>query len=130
MSTKRDEDRAKQQAGYQFASVAEMIKNLENAQTDEEREEAEQAIFEDPLSVEMRSDWHVVGDSAKDTEYNILLCTGGPAVRIIGDLNEYQEPETARLEYQDWFTKWEEYHLTEEETEVLLKYASMFYFAS
>jgi hypothetical protein len=31
--------------------------------------------------------------------------TGGPAVRITGDLADYGEPETASIEYQDWFTQ-------------------------
>jgi len=31
----------------------------------------------------------------------ILLCTGGPVVRIVGDLSQHHEPDSARLEYQD-----------------------------
>ena len=104
--------------------------------TDEEREqyhdedEARERIQENALSVEVRADWHQPGgEDTKPTEYKILLCTGGPAVRIIGDLNEYQEPETARLEYQDWFTPWEKYRdTTSEEDDKLLTYARQFYF--
>ena len=106
--------------------------------TEEEREEyhdeeaVRQSISEDPLSVEVRADWHTPGDEGnKPTEYNILLCTGGPACRIIGDLDEYQQPDTAKIEYQDWFTPWEALlPLEDEEHEALLTYARQFYFGS
>jgi len=93
-------------------------------------DEARETLSEDPLSVEVRSDWHTPGDSSdKPTEYNILLCTGGPAVRIIGKLNEHGQPETAHLEYQDWFTPWERYgNTTDEEDEALLTYTRQFYY--
>jgi hypothetical protein len=44
---------------------------------------------------------------AKPSEFMILLCTGGPAVRIRGELDRYSEPEKPRIEYQDWFTPWQ-----------------------
>ena len=58
----------------------------------------------------------------------ILLCTGGPAVRIVGDLNEHGEPDTARIEYQDWFTYWERLPIKREQEDLLLDYARCFYF--
>lgn len=84
-------------------------------------ESAEQAIYESPLSVEVRSDWHPPGADSEETQYQILLCTGGiaeagnlawPAVRIIGGLGEDSQPESATLQCQDWlsrdgFTAWE-----------------------
>ena len=103
--------------------------------TEEEREsyhdedEARQALDEDPLSVEVRSDWHTPGGDSEETEYTILLCTGGPAVRIIGDLGPHNEPDSAKIEYQDWFTPWVEYtDSTTDEDNALLTYARHFYF--
>jgi len=94
-------------------------------------DEARQSIEEDPLSVQVRSDWHTPGEEAPASEYEILLCTGGPAVRITGELTQYQEPETAQIEYQDWFTPWQRYcATTSEEDEALLTYARQFYFGS
>jgi len=87
-----------------------------------------QTLDDDPLSVEVRASWHEPGGEVKDDEYAITLCTGGPAVRITGDLNEHGEPDTARLEYQDWFTPWEEYLTTIQEGKGLLTYAQHFYF--
>ena len=53
--------------------------------SDENREEyhdedaAREAITEDALSAEVRSDWHTPGDDgAGNTEYRICLCTGCP----------------------------------------------------
>lgn len=105
--------------------------------TEEEREqyhnedEARQSISEDPLSVQVRSDWHTPGKEEAPAEYEILLCTGGPACRIVGQLGQHQEPETAVIEYQDWFTPWETYHnTTGDEDAALLTYAQQFYFGS
>ena len=94
-----------------------------------DEDEAREAISEDPLSVEVRSDWHLPGDgNDKPTEYKVLLCTGGPACRIVGDLDLYPQPFTAKLEYQDWFIPWKLYRTTEEEYEALLTYAQQFYY--
>ena len=120
-----DQERAKDQAKAQLNSIIEMVNDLNNA---EDTEEAEQRIQEDPLSVQVRSDWEDPSDNLKATEFNILLCTGGPAVRIIGDLDSYQYPETARLQYQDCFTQWEDYPLDQDEENALITYAQQFYF--
>lgn len=125
-------DHAKDQARSQYESIAEMIaayKQAENDDNDEAREEAGERIQEDPLSVEVRSGWYTPGSSdAPAEEYNILLCTGGPAVRIIGALNEYLEPDSARIQYQDWGTPWTDYPLTSEQEATVLKYAQHFYY--
>jgi hypothetical protein len=92
----------------------------------EQAEEAQQAIYDDPLSVQVRSGWNNPGDDMTPAEYCILLCTGGPAVRIVGDLNDWKEPESARMEYQDWGTPWEKYDGANQD--VMLQYARQFYF--
>jgi len=108
-----------------------------DAATEEERGEyhnedgARQSISEDPLSIQVRSDWHTPGEEEAPAEYEILLCTGGPACRIVGQLGQHQEPETAVIEYQDWFTPWETYlNTTGDEDAALLTYAQQFYFSS
>lgn len=92
------------------------------------QEDAETAIQEDPLSIEIRSDWHSVGDASKACEFAILLSTGGPAVRIHGELNDYHEPYRAWIEYQGWGTSWMEYHGKNVSQEALLTYSRQFYF--
>ncbi len=93
---------------------------------DEER--AQRHIEEGPLSVEVRSGWHVPGAPYEPEEYCILLGTGGPAARIIGDLGECNQPETARFEYQDWFKPWTAAQISSEDEATLLAYAQHFYF--
>ena len=104
---------------------AEELAELEKAAGDcESLEDAEQRINDDPLFVQVRSGWCDVGAEMEAEEYNILLSTGGPATRIIGDLNQYGEPETATLQVQDWFTAWRDYDGGDEAT--LIRYASRF----
>ena len=95
----------------------------------ESEEAARQAITEDPLSVQVRSDWHDVDRPGEASEFCILLCTGGPACRIVGEL-ENDEPFSARIEYQDWGTPWTDYQLSSEEMEDVLTYCRCFYFGS
>lgn len=136
MSTEKEKDleRAKDQAKAQLESIQEMVKILQSEDGGEydgetiSQDDVRERIQEDPLEVSVRGNWHTPGEKAEDSEYLILLCTGGPAVRIIGDLGKYNEPETARLEYQDWFTPWVEYPLTGEEEKDVLTYAREFYY--
>lgn len=92
----------------------------------ESEEQARERIQEDALSVEVRSGWTPLGDTLTADEFNILLTTGGPAVRIMGELDEYGEPRRAWLEVQDWFQPWMQYFPADQE--VLLAYARCFYF--
>jgi hypothetical protein len=87
---------------------------------------ARQSIEEEPLSVEVRSGWHDPGAVCETAEFCILLGTGGPAVRIVGDLGPHNEPETAHLEVQDWYKPWTEY--TDTDQDVLLAYCRCFYY--
>lgn len=110
---------------------AEELLELETAAGDcSDRDDAEQRIHEDALSVEIRSDWHTPGDGegSAPSEFQILLCTGGPAVRIRGALDQYGEPCRAWIEYQDWFTPWTERINQPGDHDALLTYARCFYF--
>lgn len=150
-------DSARRQGQAQFDSIREMVNALQTAENrmagnvqdeisspdDDERaaDDARQAIEEDALSVEVRSGWNDPSswsyadarDKPKPEEYRILLCAGGPAVQIIGELSECGEPETARLQVQDWFTPWTDFRplvdVDNYDSEpILLAYARCFYF--
>jgi len=126
--TKQEDKRAEQQARSKLESIVEMVADLDSTD-DEARDEALERILEHPLSVQVRSGWCNSKQDMEPEEFSILLCTGGPAVRIYGELGQYNEPDRARLEYQDWFTPWEPlYDITEEESEALLRYCQQFYF--
>ena len=89
----------------------------------------EEAMREFPLSVEVRSNWYdpCCGPAAPE-EFCILLSTGGPALRIRGDLSEYAEPSRCWLEYQDWGTPWAQYFSRSEDRCTALRwFASLFY---
>lgn len=109
-----------------LASIVEMVAALEDE--DGDQDEARETIEQDALSVEVRTGWHVPGQASKPDEYRILLTTGGPAVQIVGDLSEYGEPDTARLEVQDWFTQWETFATSSDDDDALMAYAQCFYF--
>jgi len=89
----------------------------------DDEEGAQRHIDEDPLSVELGG-WWSPGSDPEATEYRVLLCTGGPAVRIVGDLGLHGEACSARLEVQDWFKPWTEYGCDED---ILLEYVSRLY---
>jgi hypothetical protein len=130
-----EDNRAEDQARAQLESIINMVVRLRDAEEDdneETREDVIEEIQEDPLSVEVRGGWKTLGseDEEGPAEYMILLCTGGPAVRIVGDLGQYNEPESARIEYQDWFTPWASLPMRREEREYVIEYARQFYFGS
>jgi hypothetical protein len=107
------------------------LRELEEAANGNESEEAaREAIRDDALEVQVRSGWYnpcnkSEGDDPE--EFYILLTTGGPAVRIMGELNDYCEPARAWIEYQDWGTPWTEAPGIISQ-DVLLQYCSQFYF--
>lgn len=91
-------------------------------------ESIQQQIDEMPLSVLVRSDWHAPGDAGEAGEYEILLCTGGPAVRITGPLDSWEQPDDAFLQCQDWGTPWEHVALDHNTQLALQDFARNFYF--
>ena len=72
------------------------------------REALEDEAREWPLSLEFRADsWQLSPTSCEPDQFRILLCTGGPAVQIVGDLTVSGYPADPELQGQDWFTPWQ-----------------------
>jgi hypothetical protein len=71
--------------------------------------------------------WHSLGDVVP-THYRILLCFGGPAVQVTGELGAAMEPSDANIEYQNWFTPWTRLPLGDDAQAAVLQYAQQFYF--
>ena len=119
-------------------SIIEMVERLNAARTYDYPEELEDQYDEDsiseeiynyPLEVTVRTGWVSPGSEDPDWyEYQILITTGGPAVRIIGDLNTYNEPDNVILQHQDWFESWTVYPLSGYERKKLIEFARHFYF--
>jgi hypothetical protein len=122
-------DHARQQGQAQYDSIRELVAKLRDDESDSSRE----AIQEDALSVSVRSGWHSPGsDDGTPEEFEILLCTGGPAVRLIGTLDQHSEPDTVTMQVQNWFQPWTDFNpdIGEDDHSVLLTYARCFYFGS
>ena len=89
-----------------------------------DQDDAMAALYESPLEVLVRSGWAGVGEELEAEEFMILLCTGGPAVRIKGEL-EGGEVTRAWMEYQDWNTPWA--HYTGASQSTLIEFAQYFF---
>lgn len=84
-----------------------------------------------PLSVLVRSGWHSPGETFESAEFEILLSTGGPACRILGELDRgsvaWQAGCRPILQHQDWFKPWTESSY-EVDTNALLWFCEQFYY--
>ena len=137
-----DNSNAIDQARAQVSSIRELVATLKRtrdaynaAGLDDDSsayEEAREAILQDSLDLQVRSCWHTPGNGEQPMlaggEFMLLLATGGPACRIVGDLDDNVEPENPRIEYQDWGTPWTDYSLSEEEAADVLAYCAEYYF--
>ena len=93
-----------------------------------QQDELRESILNNALSVEFRSGWYSSPeDEKKAEEFRILLAWGGPALRIIGELDDYG-PVNPKLQYQDWGTPWTDFEITENQQDALNWFCNCFYF--
>lgn len=118
-------DHPKRNAAGWLAEIREMVAALEGADGDAAR----RTIEESAISVQVRDGWRDPGAASDGAEeYEILLTTGGPALRLVGDLDGGQPDDDPRLEYQDWGLPWTEFEPAREFRAELQAFASVFYF--
>lgn len=96
-------------------------------------DEAREYIQESVLEISVRGDWYAPGTASEEQdgpcEFRILLTTGGPAARIMGELDGRGLPERAWIEYQNWGTGWQELHGDDAPSqEEILSFTQCFYF--
>jgi hypothetical protein len=102
----------------------EELAELEEAAGDcESQEDAIDRIHDDPLSLELSGTW-LPGNTPVADKAILLLSTGGPAVRLIVELDD-SEPRRAYLQVQDWGTPWTDVFT---DGAPLLRYAEQFYY--
>jgi hypothetical protein len=107
----------------EFSADSAELAELETAAGDcDDRDSAQDRIMEDPLSVRVFGE-RVDGEWEVD-KVEFLLTTGGPAVRIMAEIDHHGEPCRAWLEVQDWFKPWTQYHGAD--SEILLAYCQQF----
>ena len=112
-------------------SIVEMVGAYHAAERENDPsavEDALQRIQESPLSVQVRTGWHDIGKGtdAEPEEYEILLSTGGPALRITGRLTAYGDAFSGALQWQDWGTPWTDYAtFSKAEDDALRDFANM-----
>lgn len=130
---------AMQQARAQYDCIADMILRLavaeEQAHTGPDETGASMRdihddIHDSPLSLLVRDGWREPGAGASPEEYELLLYTGGPAVRICGQLDSYCQPISAQLDCQGWGTPWTDARevLPDNWQEVLMSYVNHFFY--
>ena len=108
------------------AAFGELLELKKAAGDCTDREDAERRIHEYPLSIELTGTW-TIGDKPVADRALILLCTGGPAVRIVCELDDYMEPRRAWIQAQDGFMPWTDV-LGGVDSDALLTYCQQFYF--
>ena len=126
-----ERNHAAENAAAWYADIKALMERNASLSLDE-LQELHEEIQAGPLSVLVRDGWRApYGASEGAEEYEILLSTGGPALRVYGRLGEHGEPESAVLQYQDWGTPWTDWYPEEHDSEVarvILAYARCFSF--
>ena len=103
------------------------LEELEEAACDNTSEdEAREVILHDALSVEVRSGWTSSKEEFEPEEFRIVLCTGGPHVELVGDLDS-GTPSRIRVRYRNWGTSGD-YFPSSDELKALETYCAEFYF--
>ena len=136
MQKTKEKNHALQNAIGHIESIVEDYENFNyieslNVTCDEDykkQEEIKESILNSALSVEFRSGWTSNPNDIELEEFKILLTWGGPALRVIGELNQYKEPENVKMQYQDWGTFWTDFEITENQQEALNWFCNCFYF--
>ena len=136
MQKTKEKNHALQNAIGHIESIVEDYENFNyienlNVTCDEDYEKQEkikESILNSALSVEFRSGWTSNPNELEIEEFKILLTWGGPALRVIGDLNQYKEPENVKMQFQDWGTFWTDFEITENQQEALNWFCNCFYF--
>ena len=133
MTTTKNEAHAISNARGQLESIKELYRNYKQAESDDDytrEDEIREQAQEEALCVEFRSGWYSSPESIADLrpeEFKILLAWGGPALRIIGELDEYG-PVNPKLQHQDWGTPWTDFEITEDQQKALNWFCNCFYF--
>lgn len=124
-------DNSNQQAQAHLNTISDLMARYNAAVEDghfELVDDITDECYELPLSCEVRSGWATHPSEFEPEGFRILLCTGGPAVQLIGELDRGGAATSAILQHQDWFEPWQNLPLDENDWTALLSFAQQFYF--
>ena len=131
MNTQTEENHALNNAIGHIESMVEDFKKdqlFEKINDYDAQDQLRESILNNALSVEFRSGWYSsLDDELVPEEFKILLSWGGPALRIIGELDNYG-PVNPKLQFQDWGTPWTDFKITEDQQNALNWFCNCFYF--
>ena len=131
MNTQTKENHALNNAIGHMESMVEDFKKdqqLQESNDYNQQDELRESVLNSALSVEFRSGWYSsLDDELVPEEFKILLTWGGPALRIIGELDNYG-PVNPKLQFQDWGTPWIDFKITEDQQNALNWFCNCFYF--
>ena len=83
-----------------------------------------------PASVQVRSGWHDSPSNFKAEHFKIELSGGGPATRIIGELDNNCHVWSVQPQHQNWGTPWTDLLLDKEQTDAVMWFANLFYYGA
>ena len=135
MKTTTKENHALNNAIGHIESMVENFKKdqqLQESNDYNQQDELRESVLNSALSVEFRSGWYSsLDEETKPEEFKILLSWGGPALRIIGELDDYG-PVNPKLQFQDWGTPWTDlndiWELNQNQQDALNWFCNCFYF--
>jgi len=104
--------------------------NLKNSDLfEQDAENIIDQLHELPASVQVRSGWtDLVSQKFTPEEFKIELSGGGPATRIIGELDNYGEVWSVKAQHQHWGIPWTDLVLDDQQTIAVTWFASLFYY--
>jgi len=135
MKTTTKENHALNNAIGHIESMVEDFKKdqqLQESNDYNQQDELRESVLNSALSVEFRTGWYSsLDEETKPEEFKILLSWGGPALRIIGELDDYG-PVNPKLQFQDWGTPWTDlndiWELNQNQQDALNWFCNCFYF--
>jgi len=135
MKTTTKENHALNNAIGHIESMVENFKKdqqLQESNDYNQQDELRESVLNSALSVEFRTGWYSsLDEETKPEEFKILLSWGGPALRIIGELDDYG-PVNPKLQFQDWGTPWTDlndiWELNQNQQDALNWFCNCFYF--
>ena len=95
------------------ARMKELGWGTEHISKSELAEAIEEELMEQPLSLQVGTDeWFNLGEVLEPNKFELLMSTGGPAMRVVGSLCRHGMPSNPVVQWQDWFKPWTSFQAT------------------